>query len=260
VLGDDAGAIRPRHRRGLDDRGSVILQMCEGSTKSLDDMADRSSVTGDQIIVGRRFPDLRTIITPAVAPRRLALRTDISVPEWTFWELRTLNRHRVVALFKTQRSFGSLQELNSEIRGMLSREFTRAWWRGIAYGVVVDLSTISLKPEDLKELVDVRENSRGDMQWVVLTAVDRKVAVGVHTWIEAYLSPAYQAILLSLQSAGFNITSIKRDKDGLMKFLTGVADLDVAIHTFGQRVAFPEFQNDTTRWTSPAQPPPSQFS
>ena len=157
-------------------------------------------------------------------------------------------------------SFGSLQELNDEIRGVLSRQFRRSWWRGIAYGVVVDVSTVSLKPDDLKALVDVRENSRGDVQWVVLTAVDRQVAVGVHTWIEAYLTPAYQAILLSLQSAGFRITSVKREKDGLMKFLTGVADLDVAIHSFGQRVAFPEFQNDPTRWASPAQAPPPRRS
>jgi hypothetical protein len=213
-------------------------------------------MTGDRLTVGRGFPSLPTIITAAVAPRGLALRTDLTVPDWTFWELRTLNRHRVVALFKAHRSFASVHELNDEIRGVLSREFRRSWWRGIAYGVVVDVSTISLKPDDLKALVDVHENSRGDVQWVVLTALDRQVAVGVHTWIEAYLSPAYQAILLSLQSARFRITSVKREKDGLMKFLTGVADLDVAIHSFGQRVAFPEFQNDPTRWTSPTQAPP----
>jgi hypothetical protein len=210
-------------------------------------------MTANRPTVGRGFPSLLTIITPAVAPRGLELRRDLTVPDWTFWELRTLNRHRVVALFKARRPFASVHELNDEIRGVLSREFKRAWWRGIAYGVVVDVSTISLKPEDLKALVDVRENSRGDVQWVVLAAVDRQVAVGVHTWIEAYLSPAYQAILLSLQSARFHITSVKREKDGLMKFLTGVADLDVAIQSFGQRVAFPEFRNDPTRWSPPDQ-------
>jgi len=207
-------------------------------------------MTEDHFTVGQGFPILRRIMTPTVASRGLELRTDLVVPDWTFWELRTLNRHRVVALFEAHRSFGSVQELDDEIRGVLSREFKRSWWRGIAYGVVVDVSTISLKPDDLKALVDVRENSRGDVQWVVLTAVDRQIAVGVHTWIEAYLTPAYQAILLSLKSARFRVTSVKREKDGLMKFLTGVADLDVAIHTFGQRVAFPEFQNDPSRWTA----------
>jgi hypothetical protein len=208
--------------------------------------------------VGRGFPSLPTIIGLAVAPRGLELRTDLAVPGWMFWELRTLNRHRVVALFKAHRSFGSVQELDDEIRGALSREFKRSWWRGIAYGVVVDVSTITLKPDDLKALVDVRENSKGDVQWVILTAPDRQVAVGVHTWVEAFLSPAYEAILLSLQNARFRVTSVKREKDGLMKFLTGVADLDVAIHTFGQRVAFPEFQNDPARWAAQAQTPDGQ--
>jgi hypothetical protein len=213
-------------------------------------------MTGDHVTVGQGFPILRRIMTPTVASRELALRTDLVVPDWTFWELRTFNRHRVVGLFEAHHSFGSVRQLNDEIRGVLSREFRRSWWRGIAYGVVVDVSTISLNPDDLKELVDVRENRRGDVQWVVLTAVERQVAIGVHTWIEAYLTPTYQAILLSLKSAGFQITSVKREKDGLMKFLTGVADVDVAIHTFGQRVAFPEFQNDPTRWTALPQAPP----
>jgi hypothetical protein len=208
-------------------------------------------MTGDHVTVGQEFPILRRIMTPTVASRGLALRTDLVVPDWTFWELRTFNRHRVVGLFEAHHSFGSVRQLDDEIRGLLSREFRRSWWRGIAYGVVVDVSTISLNPDDLKELVDVRENRRGDVQWVVLTAVDRQVAIGVHTWIEAYLTPTYQEILLSLKSAGFQITGVKREKDGLMKFLTGVADVDVAIHTFGQRVAFPEFQNDPTRWTAP---------
>ena len=210
-------------------------------------------MTEARLPVGRGCPDLASIIAPAVAPRGLALRADLTVPDWTFWELRTLNRHRVAGLLRARRPFASVQQLNDEIRGVLSREFKRAWWRGIAYGVVVDISTISLKAEDLKALVDVRENSRGDVQWVVLAAVDRQVALGVHTWMQAYLSPAYEAILLSLQSARFRITSVKREKDGLMKFLTGVADIDVAINTFGRRVAFPEFQNDPARWTSQTQ-------
>src|SRR5262252_5298457 len=118
---------------------------------------------GNRVAVGPGFPGLVSIITPAVAPRGLALRADLAVPDWTFWELRTLNRHRVVGLFKARRPFASIQELDQEIRGVLSREFKRSWWRGIAYGVVVDVSTISLKPEDLKALVDVRENSQGDV-------------------------------------------------------------------------------------------------
>lgn len=206
-------------------------------------IADSKDMTASGFTGVAASPSLTAIITPAVDPRGLKLRSDLMVPGWMFWELRTLNRHRVVGLFRARRAFASAQELNEEIRSVLSREFKRAWWRGIAYGVVVDLDAVALKADDLKMLVDVRENAHGDLQWVILTSSGDRVALGVHTWIEAYLSPAYRAILLSLESAKYHVTSVMRQKDGLMKFLTGVANLDMAIHTFGQRVAFPEFQN-----------------
>jgi hypothetical protein len=193
------------------------------------------------------LPSLPAIISPAVGLRGLKVRSDLAVPGWMFWELRTLNRHRVVGLLKAHRTFASAQDLNDEIRGVLGREFKRAWWRGIAYGAVVEVDDVALKPDDMKMLVDVRENEKGDLQWVILVAADRHVAVGVHTWIEAFLSPAYRAILLSLESMGCQVHSVRREKDGLMKFLTGVANLDVALHTLGQkRVMFPEFQNIST--------------
>jgi hypothetical protein len=190
------------------------------------------------------LPNLPAIIAPAVGPRGLKLRSDLAVRDWMFWELRTLNRHRVVGLFSTHRAFATTQELNDEIRGVLGQEFKRAWWRGIAYGAVVQVDAITLKPDDMKMLVDIRENEKGVLQWVILVAADRHVAIGVHTWMETFLSPAYRAIRLSLESMGCQVNSVRREKDGLMKFLTGVANLDVAIHTFAQkRVAFPEFQN-----------------
>ncbi|HEX7792982.1 MAG TPA: hypothetical protein VF456_01465 [Vicinamibacterales bacterium] len=192
-------------------------------------------------------PSLPAIIAPAVGPRGLQLRTDLAVPGWMFWELRTLNRHRVVGLLKARRAFATAQDLNDEIRGVLGREFKRAWWRGIAYGAVVQVDDIALKPDDMKTLVDVRENEKGDLQWVILVAADCHVAIGVHTWIEAFLSPAYRAILLSLESMGCQVNSVRREKDGLMKFLTGVANLEMAIHTLGQKkVMFREFQNIST--------------
>jgi hypothetical protein len=205
------------------------------------------------------LPSLVAIIAPSVGPRGLNIRSDLAVPGWMFWELRTLNRHRVVGLLKAHRAITTTQDLNDEIRGVLAREFKRAWWRGIAYGVVVEVDAIALKPDDLKMLVDLRENEKGVLQWLILVAADRHVAIGVHTWMESFLSPAYRAILLSLEGMGCQVNSVRREKDGLMKFLTGVANLDVAIHTFGQkRVAFPDFQNIPTT-TEPSEAVPSRL-
>src|SRR5262245_66565747 len=102
-------------------------------------------------------PGLPAIIAPAVGPRGLTLRTDLTVPGWMFWELRTLNRHRVVGLLKAHRAFATAQDLNDEIRSVLAREFKRAWWRGIAYGAVVQVDAAALKRDDMERMVDVRE-------------------------------------------------------------------------------------------------------
>lgn len=115
-------------------------------------------------------PDLPSIVAKAALPRDLQPRNDLHEPGWTFWELRTLNRHRVVGLANPYRPFADAHDLETEIREVVARHFKRAWWRGMAYGVVADVAGISLGPDDLKTLVDVRENSRGDLQWVILVA------------------------------------------------------------------------------------------
>jgi hypothetical protein len=189
-------------------------------------------------------PDLASSIGSAAMQRDLRPRNDLGEPGWTFWELRTLNLHRVVGLLKERRQFAAARDLEAEIRGAVSRNFKRSWWRGMAYGVVADVAAVSLSPDDLKTLVDVRENSRGTLQWVVLVARDARVALGVHTWMEAYLSPVYRGILQALAQTGYRVASAKREKDGLMKFLAGVADFDVALRSLGaRREAFPEFRD-----------------
>jgi hypothetical protein len=98
---------------------------------------------------------------------------------------------------------------------------------------VAEVGAIALSPDDLKALVDVRENEQGDLQWVVLVASDVRVALGVHTWVEGYLSPVYRDTFQALAGSGYRVTSVKREKDGVMKFLTGVADVNVAIRSLG---------------------------
>ena len=113
----------------------------------------------------------------------------------------------------------------------------------MAYGVVAHVTAISLSPDDLKILVDVRENSQGTLQWIILAASHAHVALGVHTWMEAYLSPVYRGTLQALAETGYRVSRATRDKDGLMKFPTGVADWETALLSLGTRRAFPEFRD-----------------
>jgi hypothetical protein len=57
----------------------------------------------------------------------------------------------------------------------------------------------------------------------------------------------YRDILQALAAKGYQVASVMREKDGLMKFLTAVADVDVAIHSLGtRRTLFPEFREIAT--------------
>lgn len=90
-------------------------------------------------------------------------------------------------------------------------------------------------PDDLAVLVDIREHRRGILQWVVLLDLDGRRAVGVHTWEEVHLSPVYRETLRALTDAGYAVATAVRGRDGLMKFLTGVSELEGA--------PFPEFRD-----------------
>ena len=68
-------------------------------------------------------------------------------------------------------------------------------------------------------------------------------AIGVHTWIEGYLSPVYRSVLQKLEDGKFDVTTLTKEKDGLMTVLTGAADLHSAISTFNvKQKAFSEFR------------------
>ncbi len=179
--------------------------------------------------------DLSSMIAAAVMRQGLKLRSDLKEPGWIFWELRTLNRHRAVGFLEDYRKFADGHDLEGEIRGAMSRNFKRSWWRGFAYGVVAELAAISWSSKDLEVLVDIYENSEGVLQWLVLVANDGRSAVGVHTWLEVYLSPVYRDVLQALAADGYRVTAAIRGKDGLWKFLTGVSEME--------GVGFPEFRD-----------------
>jgi hypothetical protein len=163
---------------------------------------------------------------------RLGARDDIQEPEWDFWERRNLNMHRIVGLWRSTVSLAAA-ELGAQTRSAIGRHFRRAWWRGLAFGVVVEVPELGLSSSDLQDLVDVRENPNGTRQWIVLVSRSRKEALGVHTWMAGYLSPVYLGLLGGLQAFGYDVASARREKDGLMRILTAARPR-----------AFPEFRNE----------------
>ena len=181
--------------------------------------------------------DLTSIVAEAALRRNLRQRSNLNEADWTFWELRNLNMHRVVGLLSGQRHLASPRDLEIEIRETVARNFKRSWWRGLAYGIVVEAAPTAWTPEDLKSPVDIYENSKGVLQWVILASRDSRSAIGVHTWEETYLSPVYRDTLHVLTAAGYRLAMAVKGKDGLLKFLTGVSGL--------KGVTFPEFRDDS---------------
>ena len=72
-------------------------------------------------------PDMPSIIGSAALQRALRPRNDLREPGWMFWELRTLNMHRVVGLLNEYRQFADAHDLEVEIRGGVSRNFKTSW-------------------------------------------------------------------------------------------------------------------------------------
>lgn len=149
---------------------------------------------------------------------RLSPRADIREPDWSFWEKRNLNLHRVVALCRYAPP--TARELAARCRDTLGLHFRCAWWRGLGFGVVVELRDAAGFPDEYLPLVDGRANAQGTWQWVILVSRARRLAWGLHTWIEGYLSPVYRGLLNRLEEQGFAIESARKEKDGLMKLLT----------------------------------------
>jgi hypothetical protein len=169
-------------------------------------------------------PSLPSLISSAAAPKGMHLRQDVAEPGWMFWERRTVNLHRVVGFAKLDHGLADARALDAALRGTLARNFKRAWWRGIAYGVVANIGAHTVAPDDLTILVDAVENSKGTMQWVILLADGTRQASGVHTWVEGFLSPVYRNLLGMLAEQGYRISSAMKEKTGLLKVLTAVAD------------------------------------
>jgi hypothetical protein len=105
----------------------------------------------------------------------------------------------------------------------------------------VNVGALTLTPDDLKILVDEYENNKGTMQWVILLTGDAPKATGVHTWVEGFLSPVYRAVLQALSDSGYQIESVMKEKNGLMRFLTAVAD--ARTRAYSGHAAFQEFRD-----------------
>ena len=160
-----------------------------------------------------------------ILEKRLRLRDAPGHGEWRLWEYKSFNMHRGVLHWQPVGDPLSCGELAQAIRQRVKDTYRVSWWRGMAFGALVEVRDL---PEDVTSIdasIDTRSNSQGTWQWLALVCREAKVAIGVHTWTEGYLTPAYRELLAHYESSGYRTGSFKKEKDRLIQFLTAAAKL-----------------------------------
>jgi hypothetical protein len=142
-------------------------------------------------------------------------------PQWMFWQMKNLNAHRALIYWKPN-GVPSVDEIESEVRSKVREVLRKSWWRGLAFGVVIDLKELPDTADGLVDHIDGRANSKGVWQWSVVCARDLQLTVGVHTWMHVMTTPFYMGLLGYFDSQGFGIGDFKKEKDKLLRFLTTV--------------------------------------
>jgi len=156
---------------------------------------------------------------------RLSRRSDGESSDWCVWEHKTLNIHRGVLQRRVQDKAYEYAQFMEEVRQHVQACFRYQWWRGFAFGVVIEVSVIPADLPLIEQSIDTRALIKPVWQWNILACQESQLAVGVHTWTEGYLSPLFRQIMERYQDNGYTVGSFKKEKDRLMKFLTSAAAL-----------------------------------
>jgi len=151
--------------------------------------------------------------------------------EWSVWEKKNLNIHRAVLRWHPGGAAGDYAAASAAVRDKVSRNFKRSWWRGFAFGVVLELPALPVDLPKCEADIDVRDNRKGTWQWTIVVCPAARVIAGVHTWTKGYLTPVYESVLDHYRAQEFEVGSFRKEKDKLMVFLTKMSGL-----------ALPEFE------------------
>jgi hypothetical protein len=156
---------------------------------------------------------------------RLRRRESVDCQSWHIWERKTLNLHRGVLHWQPVDESLSFETMSQCIRERVKETYRVSWWRGFGFGTLIESPVL---PKDIAVIVsniDTRANSKGTWQWTVIACPPTRIALGIHTWIEAYLSPVYRELIGHYESVGFQVASFKKEKDKFFEFIAAIARL-----------------------------------
>jgi len=172
-----------------------------------------------------------------IVSEKLQKRIGGSDSEWQMWEVKTFNVHRGVLMWRPEAATLSMSNVEEIVRNKVKESFKRSWWRGFAFGVILDLQSIPDGSETINDSIDIRENGKGTWQWTILSISNIKSTVGVHTWVKGWLTPVYEDLMAHYESCGHQVGTFKKEKGKVLELLTTVARLG-SLHDTG---VIPEF-------------------
>jgi hypothetical protein len=162
------------------------------------------------------------VMLPSFIGERLQLLATDLPPSWQLWQYKSFNMHRGVIHWDATSTTCTFADIRDQVRTAVLAQYRPSWWRGFAFGVIVSLNHLDESFQGIDELVDVRNNSKGTWQWIVLHFPTLKTATGIQTWTDGYLAPVYNDLLAALQTSGFTCETHRKDMDALMKSLFAI--------------------------------------
>ncbi|MEZ6064204.1 MAG: hypothetical protein R3B90_00515 [Planctomycetaceae bacterium] len=143
--------------------------------------------------------------------------------DWTIWEKKNFNIHRGLIEISVPR-VKSIHELAEQIRQGVREEFRPNWFRGFGFGTILRLREVPADFAEICQHIDTRNKQHGVWQWAIVVLEEDQVAIAVHTWLQGYLRPVYDAILVQLEQGGFQCHASDAEVDELIARLRRIAD------------------------------------
>jgi hypothetical protein len=137
-------------------------------------------------------------------------------------EYKTLNRHAAIYWPTIDPVNSSSVLFPGQIRNRVNEITKPNMFRGLAFGVIISAANLPENVDDFFEAIDIRQKERSVWQWTIFRIEEPRIVIGLHTWMQVWLSSAYENCLNDLQSEGFSVERFTRKKGKLMKILTAL--------------------------------------
>ena len=168
-------------------------------------------------------------------------------PHRDLWVYKTWDRH--CAILRTVNNCPHFDPVDYSITARKRIvELTRPnFFRGLAFGTILELEEMAPNVTQLVDAIDTRQRSRSVWQWIVILFPREQIALGIHTWMQVFLTPFQRAILDALRQADWEVREFKKEKDAVMKFLQATSPHKFAEYqTRSQHEAADAIDNGTT--------------